>query len=57
MAKGRQRKFSKANLKEKHGETCMCRRCRARDFSIELRPIRLKAVSIKDFLRDDEPET
>jgi hypothetical protein len=57
MAKGRQRKFSKANLKERHGETCMCRRCRARDFSIELRPIRLKAVSIKDFLRDDEPET
>ena len=33
--------------KEGHGETCKCRRCRAREESIERRPVRFKVSDLQ----------
>ena len=40
--------------KDGHGETCKCRRCRAREESLERRPIKLNVTELpKNFYSGD----
>jgi len=42
MGKGKSTHKSSRDLKEGHGETCQCRRCRARVEALERRPLRIR---------------
>jgi hypothetical protein len=56
VGKGKSLKGIK-ELKELHGETCQCRRCRARVEALERRPLKIKRVDYANFVSrktDDE---
>lgn len=42
MGRGKLARRSPRQLKERHGETCQCRRCRARVEALERRPLRIR---------------
>jgi hypothetical protein len=53
--KNRKNKFYKSSLKEKHGETCMCKRCRARQDALERKPVRfIRLLELVDFPTNEE---
>jgi hypothetical protein len=48
MGKGRSINGSR-DVKERHGETCQCRRCRARVEALERRPLKIRPVDYAKF--------
>ncbi len=56
MRKGNKTKFAKASLKDRHGETCLCRRCRARQDALERKPARLKISHYNDLKDHDSKD-
>jgi hypothetical protein len=55
MGKGRLN--GSRDKKERHGETCQCRRCRARSEALERKPPRIRPIDYANFIsRNSEDE-